>query len=443
MSVLADIKATIAEKLAAGSAADFSAQVVILVIAVGIGLFLHVRWARHLDVRLPQLPEDSPKALMLRGSRRIVLPVFLALVALIAHSVWGALGHAVGLLDIAVPLMLALALIRLLVFLLRNAAGPETSPRGWEIFISTTIWLGGALYLLGWLPTVSQALDGVAITLGSFRISFLSVAKLLVFSSILLLLVLWISRLIEGRIAASSRVDAAVGAGVSSVIKYGLIALAFLIAISSAGIDLTALAFLGGALGVGIGFGLQKVTSNLISGFLLLFDRSIRPGDVISIGENFGWVQKLGARYIVVRDRNGVDTLIPNEQLITSQVTNWSYGDRHIRVKIPVQISYEDDPELAIRLMREASGVSDRVLIDPPPACRLLGFGDNGINLELRVWIDDPEEGVNNVRTEINLEIWRRFREHNITIPFPQRDLHLKSGSLSDGPVSEQPPGAS
>jgi len=231
--------------------------------------------------------------------------------------------------------------------------------------------------------------------------------------------------------------------GISQVIKYGLIGLAFLIAISSAGINLSALSIIGGALGVGIGFGLQKVTSNLISGFLLLFDRSIRPGDVISIGDRFGWVQKLGARYAVVRDRNGVDTLIPNEELITSQVINWSYGDRHIRIKISVQISYEDDPELAIRLMEEASEISGRVLCDPPPACRLLGFGDNGIDLELRVWIDDPEEGVNNVRTEVNLEIWRRFREHGVTIPYPQRDLHLKSGPLSDRAIPESPFGAS
>ncbi len=424
-----DIKSIVAERLSAGTAEDLIAQLVILLVAGAIGLLLRIRWARYLDARLPQLAGNKPKAWMLRGSRRVVFPVFIALAALVAHAIWGELGHAVGLLDIAVPLMLALAIIRLLIFMLRNAAGPGFSPRSWEFIISTTIWVGGALYLLGWLPTVFQTLDAVAISLGTLRLSLLSVVKLLVVASVLLLLVLWISRLIESRILTSSRMDAAVGTGLSKVIKYGLVVLAFLIAVAGAGIDLTALTVVGGALGVGIGFGLQKVTSNLISGYMLLFDRSIRPGDVISIGDSFGWVQKLSARYTVVRDRNGVDTLIPNEQLITTQVINWSYGDRHIRLKIPIRISYGDDPELAIRLMEQAARVSNRVLTDPPPACRLLGFGDDGINLELRVWIDDPEEGVNNVRTEINLEMWRAFKAHGITIPFPQRDLHIRGGS--------------
>jgi len=437
--MLDHIRNTIAAKLSAGSTEDIAAQIILLAAAAGIGFLLYVRWGRYLDTRLPQLAPDSQRALMLRGSRRVVFPVFLMLVALVAHAVWGALGRPVGLLDVAVPLLLALAFIRLSVFLLRNAAGPHTSPRGWEMIISTAIWLYGALYLLDLHSFVFQALDGVAITLGSVRISLFSVAKLLVLASVFLLLVLWLSRLIEGRITASERMDQAVSSGLSTVIKYGLVALAFLIALSSAGIDLSALGLLGGALGVGIGFGLQKVTGNLISGFLLLFDRSIRPGDVISIGDSFGWVQKLGARYVVVRDRNGVDTLIPNEELITTQVINWSYGDRHIRIKCPVQISYEDDPELAIRLMVKASAISERVLDDPPPACRLLGFGDSGIDLELRVWIDDPEAGVNNVRTEINLEIWRRFRAHGITIPFPQRDLHLKGGSVTNGMAGEEP----
>ena len=141
---------------------------------------------------------------------------------------------------------------------------------------------------------------------------------------------------------------------------------------------------------------------------------------------------------LVVRDRNGVDTLIPNEQLITTQVINWSYGDRHIRIKMPVQISYGDDPELAIRLMEKAARISDRVLTDPPPACRLLGFGDSGIKLELRVWIEDPEAGVNNVRTDIYLEIWRAFKANGITVPYPQRDLHIKDGITAGKDLAEQ-----
>lgn len=218
--------------------------------------------------------------------------------------------------------------------------------------------------------------------------------------------------------------------GLIKVIRYGLIGIAVLVALSVAGFDLTTLTVVGGALGIGIGFGLQKVTSNLISGFLLLFDRSIRPGDVISVGESYGWVEKMGARYLVVRDRDGVDTLIPNEELITTRVINWSYGDRHVRLKLPVQISYGDSPRLAMQLLLEASGANERVIDDPGPVVRLMGFGDDGINLELRVWINDPEQGVNNVRSDINLMIWDAFKTHNITIPYPQRDLHVKQSEL-------------
>jgi small-conductance mechanosensitive channel len=225
----------------------------------------------------------------------------------------------------------------------------------------------------------------------------------------------------------SQYLNASLQVALGKIIKVVLIALAILIALDAVGLDLTALTVFGGALGVGLGFGLQRIASNFISGFLLLFDRSIKPGDVISIGNKFGWVHELRARYIVVRDRDGVDTLIPNENLVTSDVINWSYGDRNVRIKIPVQISYSDDPEKAMALLVEAAQQNVRVLKEPPPVGRLLEFGDNGIGLELRIWINDPEQGVNNVRSDLNLAIWRSFKEHNITIPFPQRDVYVKS----------------
>ena len=177
---------------------------------------------------------------------------------------------------------------------------------------------------------------------------------------------------------------------------------------------------------VGLGFGLQRIASNFISGFILVFDRSIRPGDVISINDKFGWVQELRARYIVVRDRDGVETLIPNENLITTEVINWSYSDKQVRIKLPVQISYEDDPEAAMDILARAAQGSARVLQNPPPAPRLLGFGDSGIDLELRVWIRDPQQGVNNVRSELNIAIWKGFKAAGITIPYPQQDLYVK-----------------
>ena len=194
------------------------------------------------------------------------------------------------------------------------------------------------------------------------------------------------------------------------------------------GIDLTALTVFGGALGVGLGFGLQRIASNFISGFIVLFDRSIRPGDVITIGDKLGWVQELHARYVVVKDRDGVERLIPNEMLITNEVINWSYSDRNVRLKIPVSISYNNDPEQALALLAAAARANPRVLAEPAPTTRLMAFGDNGIELELRVWLQDPEAGLGSVRSDINLAIWRAFKAAGIVIPYPQRDLHIRSG---------------
>ena len=219
--------------------------------------------------------------------------------------------------------------------------------------------------------------------------------------------------------------------GLTKVSKFSLYALAVLIALKSVGIDLTVFAVFGGAIGVGIGFGLQKIFSNFISGFILLFDRSIRPGDVITIGDRFGWVQALHARYVVIRDRDGVETLIPNENLITSEVTNWSYSDRNVRVRIPVQISYDDDPEFVLSLLLKACEGQTRILKNPETVARLIGFGDNGIDLELRIWMHDPESGIGSLRSDLYVSIWKLFKENNITIPFPQRDVRIISNPES------------
>jgi small-conductance mechanosensitive channel len=207
-----------------------------------------------------------------------------------------------------------------------------------------------------------------------------------------------------------------------------------LLGIRSAGVDLTALTVLTGAIGLGLGFGLQAIASNFVSGFVLLMDRSIKPGDVISFTghtgtstENFGWVQELRGRYVVVRDRDGVDTLVPNQHLITNPVINWSYSDRRVRLKLPVRISYRDDPELALQVLLQAATDNSRILHDPAPVSRLMQFADSGMDLELRFWIADPENGVNNVRSDVNRAIWRLFKQHSISIPVAQHEVHLHS----------------
>ncbi len=412
-----------------GSSVDLTVQAAVLLVGLVVGWLLHRRASRWVDARLGAAPTARLKELGYKGALRMVFPLTLLVFSMTGRSIIRELERPSGLLDIAGPAILALAAIRLLVYLLRMALGQPRGLRTWEYIIGTSIWIALAFHLIGWLDPVLKGMEALGLSVGAVRISLLAVVEFLLVSAVLVLLSLWLARVVEGQLARNRRFDIGMRLGLSKVIRVALVTIAVLVAFNSAGIDLTALTVFGGALGVGLGFGLQRIASNLVSGFLLLFDRSIRPGDVISIGDSFGWVQEMRGRYVVVRNREGVDTLIPNENLITSEVINWSYGDKHVRIKVPVQISYSDDPELALELLQQASTASSRVVADPPSAARLIAFGDSGINLELRVWIDDPENGLANVRTDINLAIWRLFREHGITIPFPQRDVHLRNGA--------------
>jgi small-conductance mechanosensitive channel len=271
-----------------------------------------------------------------------------------------------------------------------------------------------------------QSLDSVAFSFGETRLSLLLVIKVVVLSALYILVALWVAGIVDKRLRQSRHLDPSMKVALSKITKVLLLTVAILAALTEAGLDLAALTVFGGALGVGLGFGLQKIVSNFISGFILLGDRSIKPGDVISVGNQYGWVRELRARYIVVRNRDGVETLIPNENLVTTDVINWSYSDNKVRLRIPVQISYDDDPEQAMEIMVNSAAANARVLKDPEPVCRLMEFADSGISLELRVWLSDPEEGVGNIRSDINLAIWHGFNEAGITIPYPQRDVHLR-----------------
>jgi len=374
-----------------------------------------------------QLQEQGRlKKFTLRSIERVVFPLTALLLIVVASSVFRTLHRPTNLFHLALPLLLSLALIRMVVYILRKGFAPTPMLKAWENMISTTVWIIVALYLLDVLPAVISTLDSLGFKLGTTRITALSVINFVLLVALLFTLAMWLSATIERRVHKTTYFSPSMRVGLSKFSKFFLIGLSFFIALDAVGIDLTALTVFGGALGVGLGFGLQRIASNFISGFLLLFDRSIKPGDVISIGNKFGWVEELRARYIVVRDRDGVDTLIPNENLITSEVINWSYSDRNVRLKMPVTISYADDPHQAIALMIEAARQYPRVLSNPEPVGRLMEFGDNGIALELRIWINDPEKGVNNVRSDINLAIWQTFKDNHITIPYPQRDVHVK-----------------
>lgn len=291
-------------------------------------------------------------------------------------------------------------------------------------------WILAALIAFGLFDAAVALLDNVAVNIGDARVSVLTVMKGLAILGLMLWATVLVSDMLERSLARTADLTPSAQVLTTKIIRILLVTLAFFIVIGNLGIDLTALAVFGGALGIGIGFGLQKVMSNLVSGLLLLIDKSIKPGDVITVGGTYGWVEILGARYTAVRTRDGTEHLIPNEDLITQPVENWSHSDKVVRLHIPVGISYKSDVRLASELCVQAAAAVERVLESPEPRCLLKGFGDSSVDLEIRIWIDDPPQGRANVISEVLLGVWDLFHEHGVEIPFPQRDLHLKSSQI-------------
>lgn len=292
-------------------------------------------------------------------------------------------------------------------------------------FIAITAWGIAALSILGLLQPMIEFLDGLALNFGELRISLLTVLKGIITLGVFMWGALALSRLADRQIRGINSLTPSLQVLLVKLLRILLITFAILIGLSSAGIDVTALAVFSGAVGVGIGFGLQKIVSNFISGVILLMDRSIKPGDVIEVDDTYGWINKLSGRHVSVITRDGKEHLIPNEDLITNRVINWSYSSKSVRIRVPIGIAYECDPAEARAVILEAAKEVPRVIDSPTPVCLMLGFGDSSVNLELRVWIRDPANGVNNVRSQILFKVWEKFKEHNISIPFPQRDVHL------------------
>ncbi|MCH8500918.1 MAG: mechanosensitive ion channel [Aliidiomarina sp.] len=415
----------VAEHVSHLYSADSVLQWLVLGIAIAVALYTR----RRMLLRLNESGSASHglRRMTYRALERILWPISMLIVLASGRFLIQLWQAETPILNILVPLTSSFAAIRLIVYFLRKSIKGGPLLKASESFIAGIIWVIVGLYLLNLLPQAVAALDAVGVNLGDFRLSILSGLKLFFLIIIALTIAGWISHLLEVRLAESKALNASARVGLIKTVKFALITVAVLVTLSSVGFDMSTFAVFGGALGVGLGFGLQRIAANFISGFIVIFDRSVKPGDIITIGEQFGWVQELRSRYIVLRNREGVDTLIPNENLITSEVINWSYSDTNTRIKIDVDISYDDDPEEAIRIMEECALVSDRVLKDPAPVARLMEFGDNGIGLQLRVWITDAVNGFEGVRSPIKIEIFKRFKEAGITIPFPQRDLHVKS----------------
>ncbi len=348
--------------------------------------------------------------------RPILRYLLIAALLVFASALWpvGALAHLI----LSGALALALALFASHVLRSLAIARWAVAPLAMLLFVMVLSGSSG-----GFAP-VADMLDGVGIDLGKRRVTLLGLVGIAATVVALFAMVRLANRLIGRSITAAQGLDATQKLLAQKLAAIAVVVTAFFVGIDLLGIDLTAFAVFSGALGLAIGFGLQKTFGNLIAGIILLMDRSIKPGDVIVVGESFGWVNKIGVRAVSVLTRDGKEHLIPNENLMTQEVENWSYSDRNVRVRIPVGVGYDSDLKLAQDLMLRAAQESPRVLRNPKPNVWLTAFGENRVEHDILVWISDPEGGVGNVKSDVLNRVWLLFRDHGITIPYPQRVVH-------------------
>jgi small-conductance mechanosensitive channel len=408
-------------------------------VALTVARALRVRRAATAAVRSVHVLDHTLEGAIL------IAPILAALALLAAaHVVISAFGLPYQVIDAVVRLLAVLVLVRLAVFALGVMLGPNSWVRTHESRITLILWLIVASAALGWLDLIEASLNRVSLVPGRSQFSLWALLKGLVVVTAFVIVTSLIARAIERHVMRLDQLAVSTRVGISKFSYFLLVGLGVLLGINAAGVDVTTLNVLTGAIGLGLGFGLQAVASNFVSGFVLLMDKSIKPGDVISFtgqtgasAGNFGWVQELRGRYVVVRDRDGVDTLVPNQNLITTSFINWSYSDQRVRLKLPVTVSYDDDPEIALKLLVQATDNHPRILRDPAPVSRLISFEANGMALEIRFWIADPVNGVNNVRSDVNRAIWRIFREHGVRIPVPQQETRLLDSRVVRRPPSD------
>jgi small-conductance mechanosensitive channel len=413
------------ELIAHSSNAALLIQVGVLALAALLGWSL----ARALRPRMGRI--EGAWALGAAGLQKAGLPLLVLAFLWLLRELLALWQDELHLLNLAVPLLTALVVIRLIIHVLRYTLKPSEALKAWERTTSWVIWVGAALHITGVLPRIRHALDAVAFTSGAQRFSLLTLFEALTVIVLAIILALWASQFIESRLMRMPHMNLSLRMALTKVSRTLLLVVAVLLALPAVGIDLTVLSVFGGALGVGLGFGLQKIASNYVSGFIILLDRSIRIGDLITVDNKYGQVAQINTRYTLLRALDGTESIIPNETLITQTVINHSLSRPDIRVGLPIQVAYATDLELARELMLAAARAHPRVVADgdgdAAPKVLLREFADNGINLELGVWIRDPEEGQLSLRSDLYWNIWMAFRQHNIEIPFPQRVVHLST----------------
>jgi small-conductance mechanosensitive channel len=415
-----------------------------------VGACFGFGWLLDRRVRLKSASEMRGVRVSLGSVNRVVFPITTLVLLLIAGAVFRRWGPPFFI-SIALPLTVALALIRLLVYGMRELFGAPSWLPASERAVGFGIWGLVLLYFIGVLPEVADELSAMQLPIGARSISVYEVLRGTLAVLLTLAVTLWLSGLVEQRLLRAPNLDTSLRTVLGKFIRALLLIAGVLFALQAVGIDLTLLGVFGGALGVGIGLGLQKLASNYIAGFTILLDRSIRLGDMITVDNRYGVVSKVTARYVVVRSLDGVEAIVPNETLVITTVLNHSYSTREVRLGIPVQISYDSDLDLALKVLAEVARGEPRVRETPsPPVAYVVRFADNGIDLELGVWINDPENGQLNLRSALNKGIWRAVAANGIKIPSLQREFRLISAaeprvsgspspSAASGPTTRSP----
>lgn len=334
--------------------------------------------------------------------------------------------QGVALLRIALPVFVSLAVIRLVVRVLSAAFPTSAGAQLLERFVSWLAWGMAVLWIAGLLPAVLRELEEIHFALGKSRITLRTILEGLVTSSLVLVLTLWLSATLERRVLRETVKDLSMRKVATNALRAVMLLIGLLFALSAVGVDLTALSVLGGALGVGLGFGLQKLAANYVSGFVILLERSLRIGDTVSVNGFEGVVTDIKTRYTVIRANNGREAIVPNESLITQKIENLTLADTRVLVTVVVSVSYEADVAQVQNLLLAAAKAQSRVLAEPPPGAFLSAFGQDGLEFTLAVWIADPDGGMLGLRSELNLAILAGLRSAGIAIPYPQRVVHVQ-----------------
>ena len=358
------------------------------------------------------------------GLVRIISPIII-LIVLFFSKIYLDTFQATPILYIAISLINALIVIRLGFYFIRYLIKPRPWIRALENTIASLVWVIVALYLFGLLSPIRETLDQVQFSFGDNNFSLFLVFQVIFGSALAVLFAVTLGQFIENRLMKVDQLDMNARVMLNKVLKITLYVVAVVVALSSIGLDLTFLSVFGGAFGVGLAFGMQKIASNYVCGFIILLDKSIHIGDILMVGEHYGVVTLIRSRYTVLRKLDGIEVIIPNETLISENIINHTLTDRKSRISIDVQISYKSSVDKAFEILLNSAKNEVRVLNDPAPSVFLMKFADSGIDLMLSFYIVDPEEGSWGLKSDIYREIWNEFQKHDIEIPYPYRTVEI------------------